>query len=283
MTDASLAAPRNRVLTTTIGGLQVVGGFFEASLGAGMMAIPSFGLTQVIGVVLVAHGSDTFAAGFRTWGSGEVQPTLTQQAGAAAAGALGASPRTAQLVGDGVDLGVAFVPGAVIGGLQRVATWGARASSTRVTLAYARANTPPFGPLRNPVGHNAIGVQQGGTTVWVEFVGKPTGGVEMMLRPPSTRAHVLTDIAVTADRANRAALAQQRLVRAGGEQTWRALLGPNCTTTALEVLREAGIVVPIWSRAPVLLNLGLHGGVETSIVLGTVAAGASGLARPSER
>lgn len=280
MTDASPTAPRNRLLNTTIGGLQVVGGFFEATLGAGMVMVPS-GITQVIGVVLVGHGADTFAAGFRTWGSGEVQPTYTQQGTAAAASAMGASARTAQLVGDGVDLGVAFAPGAIIGGMQRIMTWGASTSTTRITLAYARSPTPPLN-AETVLGHNAIGVQQGGTTVWVEWLGMPRGRVVRMSTPPDPTASVLTDIAVTTERASRAMFEQQRLMRAG-TQRWRAFLGPNCTTTALDVLHAAGIVIPVWSRSPVLLNLGLRGGVETSIVLGTLGAGAASMGRPSER
>jgi hypothetical protein len=45
---------------------------------------------------------------------------------------------------------------------------------------------------------------------------------------------------------------------------------PNCTTTALHVLRQGGVVVPAWSMSPGLLHLGVKVGSEVTFMAGTV-------------
>lgn len=130
----------------------------------------------------------------------------------------------------------------------------------------------------NAYGHNAVGVSLGGREAWGHFLnqsqddaGRVLGGVVPVFPRPAPPRYVITEIAVTPAQAGRATAMQQTLVAAGGGQRWRAILGPNCTTTALDVLTHAGIAVPIWSRAPVLLHLGVRGGQEASLLLGTLA------------
>ena len=252
-----------------VGGIQVIGGALEIALGAGGLAAPT-GVTQVGGVILIAHGADTVVAGFRSIWSGQTQSTLTQRGATAAAQSLGASEQTARYIGTGADLVAGVGPSVAVGVSRRLAIAGAERATERVAIAYLHR-----GALE--MGHNAVGIRQGGTTAWVHFAGTPTGAV-MPAATPSAARYVVTELAVSSQQAARGAQAQRSLV-AAGEQTWR-YLGPNCTTTALKVLQEAGIVVPAWSRTPFLLHLGVRAGAEISIVGGTAAAIGGAQQRP---
>jgi hypothetical protein len=86
-----------------VGVLQMAGGALEIALGAGGVATPT-GVTPVGGVILIAHGADTFIAGFRSIYGGQVQQSFTQQGASAVATQLGASPQTAQYIGTGADV-----------------------------------------------------------------------------------------------------------------------------------------------------------------------------------
>src|SRR5260370_16223726 len=86
-----------------VGVIQMAGGTLEIALGAGGVATPT-GVTQVGGVILIAHGADTFVAGFRSIFSSQVQQSFTQQGASAVATSLGASPQTAQYIGTGADV-----------------------------------------------------------------------------------------------------------------------------------------------------------------------------------
>ncbi|HLG61748.1 MAG TPA: SpvB/TcaC N-terminal domain-containing protein [Ktedonosporobacter sp.] len=97
-----------------IGVLQVVGGGLEIAVGVGGEALPT-GVTQVLGVVAIAHGGDTAWAGLRTIWTGEVQKTYTEQAVTAAAKGLGASDKTAGYIGAGTDFVVGVVPSMGVG------------------------------------------------------------------------------------------------------------------------------------------------------------------------
>jgi hypothetical protein len=243
-----------------VGVVQVVGGALEIALGAGGVVVPS-GVTQVGGVILIGHGADTVIAGFRSIYSGQVQQSLTQKGAAAAAKSFGASSQTAQYVGTGADLVAGVGPGIAIGVMRRLAIAGASASSERVAIAYLHRSALEMG-------HNAVGIRQGGTTAWFHFAGMPTGRVVATHAPGAK--YVVTELAVTGRQAGRAAAGARALTEAG-EQKW-GYLGPNCTTTALTVLKQAGIAVPVWSRSPLLLHLGLKTGAEITIVGGTAAA-----------
>jgi hypothetical protein len=228
--------------------------------------VPS-GITQVGGVILIGHGADTIVAGFRSIYSGQVQQSFTQQGATAAAKSFGASKQTAQYVGTGADLLAGVGPSIAVGAMRRLAIAGASEASERVAIAYLHRSALEMG-------HNAVGIRQGGVTAWFHFAGVPTGRV-MATNAPGAK-YVVTELAVTGTQAGRATTAV-RAMTAVGEQKW-GLMGPNCTTTALTVLKQAGIAVPVWSRSPLLLHLGVNAGAEITIVGGTAAAlgGASG-------
>jgi hypothetical protein len=217
-------------------------------------------VTQVGGIILVAHGSDTVVAGFRTLWYGNVARTFTQQGGEWAARKAGASDRTARLVGTGVDVAAGIGPSVAVGVSRRVALAAAEEGAPRVVVAYLHRSA-------FEVGHNAIGVEVGGARTWVHFAGVPVGQVSEMVGGPNAR-YVLTEIVVSSQEAARARAAQQLLMGAG-PQTW-SWFGPNCTTTALNVVREAGVLVPAWSQSPFLLSLGLRAGPEITFLGGTI-------------
>lgn len=257
-------------MTRAVGAIQIIGGGLEMALGVGGIVLPE-PATTAGGVILVAHGSDTVIAGFRTLWSGEVTRSFTQQGGEAAALALGASPETARHVGTGVDIAAGVGPSLAIGVSRRLAIAGAEEATERVAVAYLHRSALQMG-------HNAVGVRAGGSTAWVHFAGVPTGSVVPMAGGPGAR-YVLTELAITGAQATRATAAQRALM-AAGPQTW-GYLGPNCTTTAMRVLGQAGVVVPAWSRSPFLLHLGVRAGAEITIVGGAAATTAPVFGRPS--
>jgi len=244
-----------------VGAVQIIGGALEVALGAGGVAIPE-PATTVGGIILIAHGSDTIIAGFRTLTSGQITHSVTQTASTQAARALGASESTASGIGAGVDLVAGVGPSIGVSVTRRLAIAGAEASTERVAVAYLHRSALQMG-------HNAVGVRTGGTTAWVHFAGVPEGAVVSMARGPG-EAYLITEMAVTSQQAARAVVAQQALIGAG-TQTWR-YLGPNCTTTAVRVLQEGGVVVPAWSRTPALLHLGVQAGPEITFMAGTIAS-----------
>lgn len=253
-----------------IGAMQVLGGGLEVALGVGGLAAPT-GVTQVGGIILVAHGGDTVIAGFRTLWHGQVQRSLTQQGGESAARALGASDSTARYVGTGVDIAAGIGPSVAVGISRRVALAAAEEGAPRVVVAYLHRSA-------FEMGHNAIGVQVGGTTSWVHFAGVPIGQVSEMAGGPGAR-YVLTEVIVSGAAATRARGAQE-LMMGAGPQVW-SLLGPNCTTTALNVLQQAGVLVPAWSRSPFLLQLGVQAGPEITFLGGAMGTVAPSLVAPA--
>jgi len=161
------------------------------------------------------------------------------------------------------DLAAGLSPSVTITVARKLAIWGAANASERVAVAYLHRSAPE-------VGHNAVGIRQGGVTAWIHFCRQESrpGGPRL---PPSARSgYVITELAVTTEQAGRAANPSQRLLGLG-PQEW-ALFGPNCTTTVRTVLQEAGIVVPAWSRTPFLLHLGVNVGPDITIVGGAAAA-----------
>jgi len=259
--------------TRAIGAMQVLGGGLEVAFGAGGLADPT-GVTQVGGIILVAHGSDTVVAGFRTLWHGRVERSFTQQGGEWAARGLGASDRTARLVGTGVDVAAGIGPSVAVGISRRVALAAAEEGTPRVVVAYLHRSA-------FEVGHNAIGVEVGGTRTWVHFAGLPVGQVGEMVGGPNAR-YVLTEVIVSGQEAARAR-SMQELLMGAGPQTW-SWFGPNCTTTALDVVRQAGILVPAWSQSPFLLSLGMRAGPEITFfggMIGTVAPALGSQPAPS--
>jgi hypothetical protein len=252
-----------------IGAMQVLGGGLEVAFGLGGLAAPT-GVTQVGGIILVAHGSDTVVAGFRTLWHGQVAHSYTQQVGEGAARLAGASDGTARMVGTGVDIAAGIGPSVAVGVSRRVALAAAEEGAPRVAVAYLHRSA-------FEVGHNAVGVEVNGVRSWVHFAftEAPMGQVGEMVGGPNAR-YVLTEVIVSGKSAARAIDVQQGLMGAGPQLwTW---LGPNCTTTALDVLRGAGVMVPAWSRSPFLLSLGMRAGPEITFLGGTVGAGAPAFA-----
>jgi hypothetical protein len=86
--------------------------------------------TKAGGIVLGAHSLDTIVAGARTLWTGEVQHTLTHEAGASVARSAGASESTAQWVGTGADVLASVGPAAAVGISRRLAVGGAEALAT---------------------------------------------------------------------------------------------------------------------------------------------------------
>jgi hypothetical protein len=243
-----------------VGAIQMVGGALEIALGAGGVAAPT-GVTQVGGVILIAHGADTFLAGFRSMYYGEVSTTYTQQGATWAAKQAHASDQTAHYIGVGTDIVAGVGPSIGIGISRRLAIAGATRAGESVSVAYLSRSA-------FEMGHNAVGIRQGGTTAWVHFAGRPIG--QVVARGAPAGEYVITELAVSSEQAAAASATRQILV-GSAEQAW-GYLGPNCTTTTLEILRSAGIVVPAWSRTPMLLQLGLKAGAEITIFGGTAAA-----------
>jgi hypothetical protein len=192
--------------------------------------------------------------------SGQVTHSLTQTVATAAAEGFGASPETARHIGIGADFVAGVGPSVAFSVTRRLAITGAEQASHKVAVAYLHRSALQ-------IGHNAIGVKTGATTAWVHFAGVPQGAVQAMGKGPSAR-YIVTEIMVNSQQAARAVKAQQSLMSAG-VQTWR-YLGPNCTTTALHVLRQGGVVVPAWSMSPGLLHLGVKVGSEVTFMAGTV-------------
>lgn len=128
-----------------VGGLQVLGGVLEIAAGVVGMAAPT-GVTQVLGGIAIVHGADTLTTGLHSLISGRVQETLTQQAAAGTARALGASETTAHRIGVGVDFVAGVVPSVGIG-IARTAATRTAVEGTSQTLAHtapeAAAHTAP--------------------------------------------------------------------------------------------------------------------------------------------
>jgi hypothetical protein len=245
-----------------VGVIQMAGGALEIALGIGGVATPT-GVTQVGGVILIGHGADTFIAGFRSIYYGEVKQSGTQQGVAFVAKELGASDKAAQYIGTGADIAAGIGPSLTISVARRMAIAGAGTASERVAVAYLHRSALE-------IGHNAVGIRQGGKIAWIHFAGKSPGRVLPAIPAPSSAGgYVITELAVTGEQAGQATAAMNRL-RALGPQEW-ALFGPNCTTTVRTVLQEAGIVVPDWSQTPFLLHLGVIAGPEITLVGGTAA------------
>jgi hypothetical protein len=89
----------------------------------------------------------------------------------------------------------------------------------------------------------------------------------------------VTQIAVPAERAARALRASDELANMGA-QTW-GLFGPNCATTALHVVQQAGIALPAWARAPAALCAGVKYGYAITATGTFMSGAAAGFYTPS--
>lgn len=250
-----------------VGGIQVIGGSLEVLLGAGGVLVPE-PATTVGGVILVAHGSDTIVAGFRSLVYGEVKHSFTQQGTEAAAKALGASKQTARRIGIGVDIVAGVGPSITVSMTRQLAIAGAKQSQTRVALAYLSRGM-------RADGHNAVGITVNNSTAWFDLRGLPMASFTELKNAPSAK-YVVTELAVTGAQSGRALTLSREMLK-GGEVVWNRL-GPNCTTEALKVMRAAGVVIPEWARSPFLLHAGVRYGSELTVVGGFAATTAPALA-----
>jgi hypothetical protein len=233
-----------------VGVFQVLGGGLEIALGSAGVVTPE-PMTTAGGVLLIAHGSDTLIAGFKTLWYGEVQESLTKQAAESTAEAFGASPEMADRIGVGVDIFAGVGPSSGIAISRQIALTAAKnTKAPNIALAYIRKE----GILRG-TGHNMVGIAtESGSTAWFHFMGK-TPGRFVRGKAPNADA-IVARFAISLPQAARATNEASRLGLAGNSM-WR-VCGPNCTTTATSVLREAGILVPHWSVTPLLLAKGMR-------------------------
>ena len=243
-----------------VGGIQVIGGTLEVLLGAGGILTPE-PTTTAGGIILVAHGSDTILAGFRSFVSGNVQQSFTQRGAQTVSKALGARPKTARRIGIGFDIAAGVGPSITVSLTRRLAIAGAQQSQTRVAIAYLSR-----GVLRD--GHNAVGITVNNMTAWFELAGLPMAIFSRRFAPSGSK-YVITELAVTGVQSARALTLSREMVQ-GGTMLWRRL-GPNCTTEALQVMRAAGVVIPEWARSPFLLHTGVRYGAEVTVVGGMAA------------
>ena len=96
------------------GAATVVGGAFELVGAAALILTPEpTTVTKIAGGALAVHGADTTSTGLVQVITGRSRTTLTSQAAAAAAEALGATPDSANKVGMAVDLAVPLIAGFV--------------------------------------------------------------------------------------------------------------------------------------------------------------------------
>jgi hypothetical protein len=94
------------------GAASVVGGAIELVGAAGLFLMPEpTTVTKIAGGALAVHGADTASSGVMQIVSCQTRTTLTSQAVAAAAKALGADPTTAGNVGFAIDIAVPFAAG----------------------------------------------------------------------------------------------------------------------------------------------------------------------------
>ncbi len=237
-----------------IGVLQLVGAGLEAAGGVGALAVPEpTGLTKVGGVLLLGHAVDTGQTALRTIWSGEVKHTLTQQAGEAVATAAGASPETARKIGIGVDIAAGAGPSVAVAAGRRLAVTGAEEGAS-MSLAYLHRGA-------TQIGHNAVGVASEGRTLWFDLAGKPAASFAERAAPKAS--YLMTEIPVAASSARTAMSTAEKLTLDLGSTVWKAC-GPNCATTAREVLTAGGVATPEWARTPLLLHLGVNYGYEAT-------------------
>jgi len=96
------------------GGAKIIGGALELVGGGALLLMPEpTTLTKVGGVVLAAHGTDTFGTGIREVWTGEPTKTLTQQAGESVARGMGANEKQAERAGIVLDVAVPLAVAAV--------------------------------------------------------------------------------------------------------------------------------------------------------------------------
>lgn len=121
MQGASITEPEGwwgRLANRVEGGFRLIGGGVELVGASGLLLAPEPTLlTKAAGVGLALHGSDTASTGMVEIWTGRHHVTMTEQAVAAAARAIGYDPEKSDALGANVDI---LVPMAVLGPLGAV-------------------------------------------------------------------------------------------------------------------------------------------------------------------
>lgn len=275
MSDPDEITSQSAWIGRAVGVLQVLGGSLEAAGGVGLLLVPdpTF-LTKAGGTILVAHSADTIAAGLQSIWYGSVRQTLTQQGAAATARAAGATTGTSEMIGTGVDIAAGIGPSLATQAARMVAIQTAQQATDRVAIAWLPRALFSYD-------HVAVGVGRGSQNFWFHLAGDVdvANGVSFMVRRAPAAEYVVTEIAVPAERAVRALQASDELINMGA-QTW-GLFGPNCATTALHVVQQAGIAVPAWARAPAALHIGVTYGYAITAAGSFMSGASAGFFTPS--
>jgi len=96
--------------------LRAIGGAVEVVAGGAVVLAPEpFVVTDILGGAAVVHGTDNVQAGLRQAWSGRSTESGTELAAEAIARMLGADESTAELIGDGVDIGLGLGLGSISG------------------------------------------------------------------------------------------------------------------------------------------------------------------------
>ena len=86
------------------GGMRAMGGLVEGGIGAGLFALPTFGISQFAGSLMMAHGFDNFQSGLRQTFAGSYQEPATIPF----LESFGLSHETAHLAHEGFGIGSAI-------------------------------------------------------------------------------------------------------------------------------------------------------------------------------
>jgi len=106
--DEAIVDTASRAAPYVEGSLQIVWGCTEAAAGA-TVAGGSAGIAAVPGVLVMAHGADVCATGFRMVWTGEHQETLTKQGLRAGLEEVGVEPGTAEMISSHADAVISAV------------------------------------------------------------------------------------------------------------------------------------------------------------------------------
>jgi hypothetical protein len=139
---------QDQVMTSVGGAGRFVGGSLEAAVSGTAAVVDPEPASKALLAFSAAHGVDQAQAGFRTAWSGEYQRTLTSEGVDYWAQKLGANPKAAYALGEGVNLGFSLAGGAYAS--YRLAT-PAFVSETGTQYVYA----PSIGSSIENEGHNA--------------------------------------------------------------------------------------------------------------------------------
>ncbi len=134
------------------GGMRAFGGFVEGGIGAGLFALPTFGVSQFVGSLMMAHGYDNFQSGLRQTISGSYQEPATIPF----LKSFGLSHENAHLAHEGFGICSAIWGGMQLGiqraafqSISRLPTQSEMANLYRVVMPQELADIQKTGIFRN--------------------------------------------------------------------------------------------------------------------------------------